>query len=313
MISRVVEISSPAFLTIKHQQLVIEKQGEVLGKVPIEDLGVLILDNHSLVYTQQIMTALIENNTAVVICDMKHMPSAMLVPFDAYSVHTKTLNQQIEMPEATKKRIWQKIIQAKIEAQSELIKHVNPRLRRLDSLSKKVKSGDPENIEGVAAKLYFDLLWGEDFKRQRFEPGINALLNYGYAVLRACVARSIVGAGLHPALGIHHSNQYNSFCLVDDFIEPLRPLVDFKVYEIWKTQGDDLELSPAVKREILTFTQEWLEYEGKRYPFMTALPFYAASARKCITRESLKLSVPKCLFEKSGENTDVGEEELYEQ
>lgn len=292
MISRVVEISTPCFLSIKHQQLVIERDGEKVGSVPIEDLGVLILDNHSLVYTQQVMVAFAEANVAVIVCNDKHMPVSMFVPFDANSLHTKTLNAQISATEPIKKRMWQQIVQAKVSEQAKLAKTVNPRIQKLSKLKDAVKSGDPDNIEGLAARMYFEILFGEGFKRDRDEPGINTLLNYGYIVLRACVARAVVGTGLHPALGVHHKNQYNAYCLADDLIEPLRPLVDARVVSIVRAQGRDVVLDPPTKRKILRFLDTDLVFDGKTVPLMTALHLYAASARKQLTGESRKLLIP---------------------
>lgn len=292
MISRIVDISTPCFLSVKHQQLVIERDGDKVGSVPIEDLGVLILDNHSLVYTQQVMMACAEANVAVIVCNDKHMPVSMFVPFDANSLHTKTLNAQISATEPIKKRMWQQIVQAKVGEQAKLAKNVKPRVQKLAKLKDAVKSGDPDNIEGLAARMYFEILFGEGFKRDREEPGINTLLNYGYIVLRACVSRAVVGAGLHPAIGVHHKNQYNAYCLADDLIEPLRPLVDSHIVAIFQAQGKDVALDPPTKRTILRFLDTNVQYDGREVPLMTALHYYAASARKVLSGEARKLVIP---------------------
>lgn len=304
MISRIVEVSTPCFLSLKHRQLVIERDGERVGSVPIEDLGVLILDNHSLVYTQQVMMACAEANVAVIVCNEKHMPVSMFVPFDANSLHTKTLNAQISASEPVKKRMWQQIVQAKVTEQAKLAKKVNPRIQKLTKLKDAVKSGDPDNIEGLAARMYFEILFGEGFKRDREEPGINTLLNYGYIVLRACVARAVVGTGLHPALGVHHKNQYNSYCLADDLVEPLRPLVDARIVSIVRSRGKEVALDPPTKREILRFLESDVEFDGRRVPLMTALHLYAASARKQFTGEARKLLIPVLSGEIPGDFAD---------
>ncbi|MBI5893695.1 MAG: type II CRISPR-associated endonuclease Cas1 [Deltaproteobacteria bacterium] len=251
MIKRIIEISNPARLSLKNQQMVVEREGFETTTVPIEDLGVLILDHPAVSHTHGLLTACSENNVAVVICDRKHMPSAVFLPLDGNSLHSKTIAEQIQIKEPTRKRLWQEIIQAKIRGQSKVLHQAVGDGSPLPQFAARVRSGDPENLEAQASRIYWQKLFGPDFRRDPDGSGINILLNYGYAIMRAAVARAIVSTGLHPSLGLHHHNQYNSFCLADDLMEPLRPAVDMKVYELCKTLTGEPELTPDTKRFIL--------------------------------------------------------------
>lgn len=293
MIARVVEISSPARLSYKHKQLCIEREGEKPSTVPVEDLGVLILDNEQIVLTHAILTACAEANVAVIVCDNKHIPASLLAPFEGNTLHAKTLRQQIAVPEPKRKRIWQTIVQAKISEQSELLKELRGKDEGIGKLIPFVRSGDPDNIEARAAVNYWRGLFGDDFFRVRGGEGINAMLNYGYAVVRAAVARAIVGAGLHPALGIHHKNQYNAFALADDAMEPLRPLVDEIVFRYVQENGEPERLEPAIKRALLQVLASNVHYDNRKYPIITALGLYAANFRKCLLGRTRKLVCPK--------------------
>ncbi len=251
MIKRIVEISNPARLTLKNQQMVVEREGFETITVPIEDLGILILDHLQISHTQGLLTACSENNVAVLICDKKHLPSAIFLPLDGNSLHSKTIAQQIQITEPIRKRLWQAIIQAKIREQAKVLLNTIGDSHPLPALASRVKSGDPENIEAQAARIYWQKLFGDDFRRNPDAADINSLLNYGYAIMRAAVARAIVSTGLHPSLGLHHHNQYNSFCLADDLLEPLRPAVDTKVYGLCKSIQGEPELTTYNKRALL--------------------------------------------------------------
>lgn len=272
----------------------IEQGGEEVGRVPIEDLGVLILDSYGITYTQELLIVCAESNVAVIICDAKHTPTAMFLPFESNSLHTKTLREQIECSEPKKKRVWQQIVAAKIAAQARLVSTRSVRDgAKLKALVTKVRSGDPDNLEAQAAWLYFESLFGDGFVRERNEPGINALLNYGYAILRACVARALVGTGLNCALGVFHSNQYNAFGLADVAMEPLRPLVDAHVLQWATDHPEELGLNPATKRALLEFTGFAVTFAGKKLPLTVCLPLYAASLKRAICGEDRKLQIPE--------------------
>lgn len=293
MIKRIIEISQRAHLSLRNQQLVIEREEEEPAQVSIEDLGVLILDHHSITHTQQLLSACWQNNVAVILCDGKHLPGAVLLPLDGHSLQSKIVAQQVEVTEPTRKRLWKTIVQAKVREQANVLRSVHGECAPLPAYADKVRSGDPDNIEAQAARIYWQKLFGPDFRRDRDRAGVNALLNYGYAILRAAVARAIVGAGLHPSLGLHHHNQYDSFCLADDLMEPLRPLVDLKVFELDRSaNGKNKELDRDAKRALLeTLTWNCLLGE-QRLPLMVALHQYAAGVRKVICGEEKLAAIP---------------------
>jgi len=293
VIKRIVEISNPSFLHLKNNQMIIEQEGKEVAQVPVEDLGVLILSNLAITHTQQLLCACWKNNVIVVSCDERFMPGGVLIPLDGHSLQAKTLTAQISATEPVKKRLWASIVKAKIREQVKVLKSVNQEASGLTHYPAKVKSGDPENIEAQAARIYWGLLFGKSFRRDPDDPGINALLNYGYAVMRSAVARAVIGAGLTPALGIHHRNQYNSFALVDDLIEPLRPLIDIKVHELVQLSADDPELTPVTKRELVSVLGWNINYKDRSWPLLVALTHYAASVRDVLAGIAKDVEIPE--------------------
>lgn len=291
MIKRIVEISNARYLHLRHRQLIIEHEEQEIGRVPVEDLGVLILDHPAIVYTQALLVACWEANVVVVICDTKHLPSAILMPMEGHSLHSKVLKAQIAASEPTTKRIWQQMVQAKITAQAQTLQSATADSAPLPLYAKRVKSGDPDNFEAQAARLYWPRLFGKDFRRDPEQDGINSLLNYGYAILRAAVARALSGAGLHPTLGVHHRSQYNPFCLADDAMEPFRPLVDLRVSELC-TSGVVPPLDKDSKARLLDVLNWPMEHGDGRFPLLVALHHYAASIREVLTGEARALRVP---------------------
>jgi len=325
---RVVTIANPAFLKLDLDRLCIEQlaapdaddnqdeeasgqatrvrpriaerktdsRGHVIvGSVPVEDLSVLIVDSWGVTLTHELLARLSEENVAVVLCDPRHLPTSMLLPLYGHSAHARTLRQQIECSAPKQKRLWQQIVQAKITEQArtlEACRGRSPALRKLRAFVPQVGSGDPMNLEGQAARLYFPALFGEDFERDTDRMGTNAMLNYGYAIMRAMVARALVGAGLHPALGVHHIGPMNPFNLADDAIEPLRALVDQMVWDILQEEGEPEKLTPALKRKLLEMTVCTVKIAGTPYPILTALERYAASIREGVCGDLRKLAVP---------------------
>lgn len=292
MIKRIVEISNPARLSLKNRQMVVEREGLDLATVPIEDMGVLVLDHPQITHTQGLLAACAENNVALLVCSGKHLPNAVLLPLEGNSLHSRTIAQQAQVTEPIRKRLWQAIVQAKIREQAKVLLHATGDGNPLPAYAKRVKSGDTENIEAQASRIYWQRLYGPAFRRDFDAPGINRLLNYGYAVIRAAVARAIVSTGLHPSLGLHHHNQYNSFCLADDLVEPLRPAVDIKVYELCKMHPDEPALTPEIKRALLEILGADCVVNGQRLPFMSSLHHYAASVRKAICSEHRCVEIP---------------------
>ena len=295
MIKRIIDISDGAYVHLKNQQLVIEKQGEIVGQVPIEDLGILILQHPAIVLTQQLIVACQKNKVVIVFCDEKHLPYSLILPIgEGHTLHNKILKQQMAISEPTRKRLWQKIVQHKIKEQEQTLVMLNKASIRLSFLSTQVKTGDSGNCEAIAAQAYWKLLFGKAFKRDADLDGVNSLLNYGYAIIRAAVARSICGAGLHPALGLFHTNQYNSLCLADDLMEPFRPWVDYVVYQMASTNSE-VTINQQSKQALLGLMSEAVLYKKKRMPFMVALHYLMADLKRCYSHGIKTLPYPLLL------------------
>lgn len=302
MIKRTVEISTNgSYVHTKDDQLVIEKDGFKVGSVPIEDLGVLILDSPQLTITSSVMRTLAEQNVSVIFTDSKHLPASLTIPFSANSIQTKVLQSQIEISLPTKKRLWSAIISQKITNQATCLERCVGDGATLKEIANRVRSGDRENLEAYAAKLYWKRLLGDSFRRDREAGDSNSLLNYGYAVVRAATARAIVGTGLHPGLGINHKNQYNPFPLADDLVEPLRPFVDVQVFRIindllpgpdrFRANGE-LTLNRDTKQVLLGLLAEDCEFDGRKAPLLVALGNYAASVKQVMMNEADKPLIP---------------------
>ena len=292
MIKRIIDISTPAYLFLKNQQLIIQNDDKTTS-IPIEDIGIVILDNHSIRCTQGFLNACFENNTLVVISDKKHLPSAVLLPLSGHSIQSRILAIQCNITKPTQKKIWQEIIKAKIRAQARVLDSIAANAKYIINLIPKVRSGDPNNIEAQAARYYWQELFGKSFRRSDYNNNINHLLNYGYAIMRGACARAIVGGGLHPSIGIHHHNQYDSFCLADDLIEPLRPIVDMNVYDIINETKSDVTINKDIKAKLLRSLSMPCEIESRKLPLMVALHSYIASIRKLMAGEKTNIQIPR--------------------
>lgn len=290
MITRTVVLGSPARVSCRLEQLVVETEDGERATVPMEDIGVLILDHPQLVTSQAVWSACAAHNVAVVVCDAHHLPAATLTPLSGHILHSRTLAMQVAVSAPTRKRVWQAIVRAKVAAQAAVLETATESDHGLRSLIARVRSGDPENIEAQAARIYWVQLFGPDFRRREGAHAINGPLNYGYAVLRAAVARAVVGAGLHPALGLHHHNQYDALCLADDLMEPLRPLIDRTVFEM----GGDAAaaLTGETKRRLLDSLTRTCTYSGRKLPVMVALHEYAAHVKQVMAGEERRLEIP---------------------
>jgi CRISPR-associated protein Cas1 len=295
MIKRIIDISEAAYVRLKHQQLVIEKQSEIVGQVPIEDLGVLILQHPAIVLTQQLIVACQKNKVVIVFCDEKHLPYSLILPIgEGHTLHNKILKQQIAISEPTRKRLWQQIVQHKIKEQEQTLVMLNKESTRLNYLTTQVKTGDSGNCEAIAAQAYWKLLFGKAFKRDADLDGVNSLLNYGYAIIRAAVARSVCGAGLHPTIGLFHTNQYNALCLADDLMEPFRPWVDYVVYQMASTNSE-VTINQQSKQALLGLMSEAVLYKKKTMPFMVALNYLMADLKRCYSDGIKTLPYPLLL------------------
>lgn len=293
MIKRTIDISEPAYLHLQHQQLLIDKQGETIAQIPVEDLGVVILQNPAIVITQAVIIACQKNNVVLVFCDERHLPYSVLLPIsEGNNLHNKVLQQQLNLKLPSKKRLWQQVVKQKITTQAKTLKMLDKTYKPVERLAENVKAGDPENVEAQAAQTYWKLLFGNEFRRDVELDGINNLLNYGYAIMRAMVARAIVGSGLHPAIGLHHHNQYNGLCLADDLMEPFRPWVDFKVYQMTQC-NPQLEVNKESKIPLLNLLSETVIWEQQNMPLMVACHYLLANVKRAYEDSAAMLIYPQ--------------------
>lgn len=318
MIKRTIYFGNPAYLSKKDDQLLIrfpeeksekEKSYEDLiidknekyrersnqNSAPIEDIGVVILDNSQITITQGLIAALLENNVAMISCNYSHLPIGLFLPLESNITQSEKFQAQISATEPLKKQLWQQTISAKIFNQAQVLSKQKKKSENMKRWAKSVKSGDSENIEGRAAVYYWKNLFPTEleFIRNRDGAAPNNLLNYGYAVLRAIVARGLVGSGLLPTLGIHHHNKYNAFCLADDIMEPYRPYVDELVLSIFNNGEDYEELTPSIKKQLLTIPVIDIIIEDEKSPLMVGLTRTTSSLAKCFSGETRKIIYPK--------------------
>jgi CRISPR-associated endonuclease Cas1 len=295
MIKRTLYFGNPAYLSTANEQLVITMRdtGE-LKSVPIEDIGLVILDHSQITITQSVIAKLLASNTALITCDHTHHPTGMLLTLDGNSLQSMKYQAQIEISVPLKKQLWQQTVIAKITNQAALLVQQRQENKYLLNLAAAVKSGDTDNCEAKAAAYYWKRVFPDflEFRRERHGPPPNNLLNYGYAIVRAVVARSLVGSGLLPTLGIHHRNQYNAYCLADDIMEPYRPFVDMVVCQIIRGNGRFLETTPAMKKVLLGIPAMDVQIDGQKSPLMVAVQRTTASLAKCFEGKSRKLLYP---------------------
>lgn len=301
MIKRTLFFGNPAYLSLRNEQLVVkltdaQTQEEVVKTVPIEDVGVVVLEDRQITITNGAMDALLENNCAVITCNEKHMPTGLLLPLEGHTLQSERFALQIEASLPLKKQLWQQTVQAKIRNQGVLMKRLyNAENRCMMVWANDVKSGDSENMEGRAAAYYWKNMFADEevFKRDREGEAPNNLLNYGYAILRAVMARALVASGLLPTLGIHHHNRYNAYCLADDIMEPYRPYVDEVVADILHSGVDCDELTTQIKKQLLVIPVREVFINGQRSPLMVAVTQTTASLAKCFSGELRKIIYPE--------------------
>ena len=292
MIRRTIEVASGAHLRVSLNQLII-RNSEGKHSIPFDDIGFLILDNPRITCSQSVFRRCAEHNIALIVTDEKHMPSALLLPLDAHTTQGRIMRMQASTPERVRHVIWQQIIQAKINMQAAVLTSVHGiTSARLQRLAKTVQPDDGANHEAQASRIYFKSLFGKDFKREQDgSSDINILLNYGYSLIRTACSRALMGAGLHPAFGIHHHNQYNTFCLADDVMEPLRPLIDRRVAELSQAESFN-GLDRNVKNGLLAVLGAPVRVKTRKLLFMNALTMYCASLRKVLETRKGKLIIP---------------------
>ncbi len=309
MIKKTLYFGNPTYLSLRNNQMVIKlpevekcdslsdafkKQSEVTK--PIEDIGVVLLDNKQITITSGLLEALLENNCAVITCDSRSMPVGLMLPLCGNTTQNERFRDQIDASLPLKKQIWQQTVRQKILNQASVLKEKRGEdVRCMEIWANEVRSGDTENLEARAAAYYWKNMFREipNFTRNRDGVAPNNLLNYGYAILRAVVARGLVGSGLLPTLGVHHHNRYNAYCLADDIMEPYRPYVDALVVDIVAEMGVSLELTKEIKARLLSIPVLDVVIGGKRSPLMIAVGQTTASLYKCFNGELRRVLYPE--------------------
>ncbi len=294
MTDRILDLSeAPARLSVRHDQLVLERDGDGEVTVPLMDLAVLVVAHPVVRYSHAVLTGLIRHGGMLVVCDEKFRPAGMLLPLEGNVVQAERFGLQAALDQPTKKRLWQQVIRAKLRAQSALLTRLYGRDGGIGKMVGEVKSGDPENVEAQAARIYWNLLFHpSDFVRRREGEDQNRFLNYGYAILRAAVTRALCGAGLHPSLGLHHHNRYNAFALADDIMEPFRPVVDEAVVGLVRERGPQAPLDREAKRRLLGALTGRVSFKGESRTLFDAAARTASSLVRVLEREGRQLVFP---------------------
>ena len=309
MIKKTLYFGNPAYLSLRNGQLVIKlpevennttlpealnRQSEVTK--PIEDLGVVVLDNKQITITSGAIEALLENNCALITCDSKSLPVGLMLPLYGNTTQNERFRKQLDASLPLKKQLWQQTIQAKIGNQASVLSAcINDTSKCMRIWAGDVRSGDPDNLEARAAAYYWKTLFADidGFTRDRDGIPPNNLLNYGYAILRAIIARALVTSGLLPTLGIHHHNRYNAYCLADDIMEPYRPYIDRLVFELYQQHGKNVSLTKEIKIALLSIPTIEVRIAGKRSPLMVAAGQTTASLYKCFAGEIRRIVYPE--------------------
>ncbi len=303
MIKRTLYFGNPAYLSLRNAQLVIhlpdgngmeDRTGN--NTIPVEDIGMVVLDHKQITITHGLLEALLSNNSAVITCDSSRMPVGLMLPLSGNTIQSERFRSQIDASLPLRKQLWQQTIQSKISNQAYVLNKMRGTVvKNMRVWVDQVNSGDSTNLEARAAAYYWANLFPEipDFRRGREEIPPNNLLNYGYAILRAVVARSLVASGLLPTLGIHHHNRYNAYCLADDIMEPYRPFVDKLVVEIVDNGENYFELTKLLKSKLLNIPVLDVNINGQRSPLMIAVGFTTASLAKCYNGEARKIVYPE--------------------
>lgn len=309
MIKKTLYFGNPAYLSLRNKQLVIKMpaversknvadiiRAESIVTKPIEDLSVVVLDHQLITITQGLLEALLENYVALITCNSRSMPVGLQLPLYGNTIQNERFRSQLDASKPLQKQLWQQTMKAKIENQACVLRNnTETETRCMFVWAESLKSGDPTNMEARAAVYYWKNLFLKEcagFIREREGMPPNNLLNYGYAILRAVIARSLVCSGLLPTLGIHHHNRYNAYCLADDIMEPYRPYVDELVLEIMRSGIEYRELTTALKAQLLNIPTLDVYINGKRSPLMVAATMTTASLAKCFSGEIRKIAYP---------------------
>ncbi len=294
MIGRIVEVAddrrhlfmSRGFMVVQDT----EGERKELGQVPLDDIAAVIANAHGLSYTNNLLVALAERGAPFVLCAANHNAVGMLLPVDGNYHQAKRFDAQLEASKPTTKRLWAEVVRAKLEQQAAALEAAGCPTAPLSALAGKVRSGDPDNLEAQGARRYWGLLFGDAFRRDQNAGGLNAMLNYGYTVLRAATARAVIGAGLHPTLGLHHSNDSNPMRLVDDLMEPFRPVIDLKVWQLHR--GGEAEITPETKRALVRTLYDDMQTDVGATPVLVCAQKLATSLAQVYLGEREKLDLP---------------------
>lgn len=293
MLNRVLEISQEnRYVSLDRGFAVIKENGTEIGSVPLDDIAVMVLSAQSVTLSKNVLNALAEKGCVTILCGKNYMPLSMVIPEYSHYLFYKILKSQINASLPLKKRIWQQIVIRKIQNQAVALRLCGKKDESvlIDAISKTVDSGDSTNKEGYAAKMYFKYLFGGEFCRDRNEEGINSLLNYGYAVMRAAMARAVSACGLLPALGVHHENNLNQFCLVDDLFEIYRPMVDSVVFQL-NLEGA-VEVTPDVKKKLAKLLYARVSTSEGKSPAVNSMHCYALSYVKALEYKKPVIELP---------------------
>jgi len=308
MIKRTLHFGNPVYLGLRNGQLTVKLpdvennstlpdnfKEKNITTIPVEDIGIVVLEHPHITITHSLIGALLDNNVAVLTCNSSHMPAGLLLPLEGNSVQSERFKEQIGASEPLRKQLWQQTIKQKILNQAALLSLQRYDTENMRYWAAQVRSGDPDNYEGRAAAFYWGQLFShkvENFLRNPEGPSPNNLLNYGYSILRAIVARGLVSSGLLPTLGIHHHNRYNAYCLADDIMEPYRPFVDMAVLNIVEKSPLPDELTKEQKINLMQIPVSDVEINGRNSPLMLAVQQTTASLAKCYMGEERKIIYP---------------------
>ncbi len=291
MIKKTILLENKASITVKNNQLIVKSEIRE-SSIPVEEIGFIVIDNSEIYLSIPALNFLIENNASIIVCNKNHLPNGMFLNLNSHHIQQEIFRNQIDASVPLKKQLWQQTIVEKIINQGTLLNKITETNNAFEFLASKVLSGDSTNMEGVAAAQYWKSFFEIKFKRERFGDYPNNFLNYGYAILRAATARALSGSGLLNTLGIHHKSKYNAFALADDIMEPYRPIVDEKVFEIMQTY-DEQELNTVIKSELLQILTRTVYFKDEKSPLMVALQKTASSLQQCFTGERKKINYPK--------------------
>ena len=294
MIGRIVEIADDRrHLFVNRGFMVVrdtEGERKELGQVPLDDIAAVIANAHGITYTNNLLVALAERGAPFVLCAANHNAVGMLLTLDGHHVQAHRIEAHINASQPTHKRLWAAVVKSKLEQQAAALEAAGAPTAPLTALVRKVKSGDPDNVEGQGARRYWSLLFGSEFRRNQDGDGINALLNYGYTVVRSATARAVVAAGLHPSIGLHHSNDGNAMRLVDDLMEPFRPIIDLKVWQLQR--AGESHVTPDTKRALVRTLYDDMQSSAGATPVMVCMQKLAVSLAQVYVGERDKLDLP---------------------